>query len=65
MQEQYTVLEWYMHHLKIILIKSHAELLHIYMFKVNLSLPCRKLDRLIALILLWELKINVLIEMKI
>lgn len=36
MQEQYTVLEWYMHHLKIIFIQSHAELLHIYMFKVIL-----------------------------
>lgn len=36
MQEQYTVLEWYMHCLKIIFIKSHAELLHIYMFKVIL-----------------------------
>lgn len=38
MQEQYTVLVWYMymHHLKIIFIKSHAELLHIYMFKVIL-----------------------------
>lgn len=36
MQEQYIVLEWYMHYLKIIFIKSHAELLHIYMFKVIL-----------------------------
>lgn len=39
MQEQYTVLEWYMHCLKIIFIKSHAELLHIYMFKVIFHYP--------------------------